>query len=180
MKFCIEFAYYSATLYFRATHYLCILWWPKQLQDFKSLCPIGRGQGFYHPGDGETAKEVWEERRLVLHHLVLRRWEQHWHSHHYQAGQALILCAQNYLCSGLYALRVIFAMSCKIQWVHVYLWIKSLHDVMRVCSSLFILPGIFSSSCNFDSGSSCFTQWWKNDNPSRCKSYGVSISHLWG
>lgn len=128
MKFCIEFAYYSATLYFRATHYLCILWWPKQLQDFKSLCPIGRGQGFYHPGDGETAKEVWEERRLVLHHLVLRRWEQHWHSHHYQAGQALILCAQIYLCSGLYgyALRVIFAMSCKIQWVHVYLWIKSL------------------------------------------------------
>lgn len=89
-------------VYFRATHYLCILWWPKQLQDFKSLCSIGRGQGLYHPGDGETAEEVWEERRLVLHHLVLRRREQHWHSHHYQAGQALMLCAQNYLCSGLF------------------------------------------------------------------------------
>ena len=90
----------------------------------------------------------------------------------------------NTVCSELFMLRLICAQGyfCHVMQISVGTCIplNQIADVMRVCSSLFIFPGIFSSSGHCDPLSSCFNLWWKNDNPSRCKSYGVRISHLWG
>ena len=137
MKFCIEFVYYSATCIFQS-HPLPVHFMMTQTTSrLQKSLPDREGTGTLPPrrwGNswggvrGEMTRVTPSGPTTTRTTLTLSP----------LSSRASI----NAACLELFMLRVIFAMSCKFQWVHVYLWIKLLMswEFAPVC---LYFPGFF-------------------------------------